>query len=82
MQLRQCLANRGAVRGVRLARPHAFQEIDDRRGALRQRAQRFAAARLHRLRTADAVAGEMGHQTEEERQIGFGDAPFVQREEE
>src|ERR1019366_8413616 len=82
MQLRQRLSDRGAMRSVRLARPHPFEEIDDRRGPAGERTQRFAAAHLHRLRTDDAVAGEMRHQAEKERQVVFRDALFIQREEE
>ena len=37
---------------------------------------------LERLRAIDAVRGEMRHQAEEERQVAFGDALFIQRQDE
>ncbi len=37
---------------------------------------------LHRQRTADAARGQMLHQAEEERQVAFGDALLVQRQDE
>jgi hypothetical protein len=70
------------MRGAGLARPDAFQKIDDRRRAAGQRAQRFAAFALHRLRTIDAVRGQMRHQVKKERQVAFGDALLVQRQDE
>src|ERR1700716_2329303 len=76
----QRLTHPGTVRGVGLARPDAFQKSDDRRRTAGQRAQRFAAFVLHRLRTIDAVAGQMRHQAEKERQIALGDALLVQRQ--
>src|SRR6266853_4144033 len=82
MHFRQRLTDAGTVRGARLARPDAFQKIDDRRGAAGQRAERFAAFTLHRLRTIDAVRGQMRHQVKKERQIAFGDALLVQRQDE
>src|SRR5229473_1260319 len=70
------------MRGVGLARPDAFQKIDDRRRTAGQSAQRFAALVFHRLRTADALAGEMRHQAEEKRQVVPCDALFIQRQDE
>ncbi len=70
------------MRGVRLARPDAFQKIDDRRGPAGQRAQGLAAFALDRLRTADAVRGEMRHQAEKEWQIALGDALLIQGQDE
>ena len=49
MHLRQRLADAGAMRGVRLARPDAFEKIDDRR---RPAGQRAAALRRSALRPA------------------------------
>src|SRR6266851_4058300 len=80
MHLRQRLTHPGTVRGVGLARPDAFQKVDDRRRTAGQRAQRFAVFVLHRLRAIDAVAGQMGHQAEKERQVALGDALLVQRQ--
>src|SRR5205807_8146464 len=82
MQLRQRMADGGTMGGVRLARPHPFEEIDDRGWPSRQCPQRFAVAHLYRLRTVDAVTGEVRHQAEKERQIGLGDTLFIQREKE
>ena len=82
MHFRQRLADAGAMRGVGLARPDAFQKIDDGRGPAGQRAERLAAPVLHRQRAVDAARGEMGHQAEEERQVASGDALFIQRQDE
>src|ERR1019366_5890984 len=41
-----------------------------------------AASVLHRLRTIDAVAGQMRHQAEKERQVGFRNALLIQRQDE
>src|SRR6202158_3903775 len=70
------------MRGIWLARPDPFEKIDDRRRSPRKRAERSAAARLDRLRTDDAVAREMSHQAEEERQVGKRHALLIQREKE
>ena len=59
-----------------------FDSIDDRGWPSRQCPQRFAVAHLYRLRTVDAVTGEVRHQAEKERQIGLGDTLFIQREKE
>src|SRR6202048_3567334 len=62
MHFRQRLADGRAMRGIWLARPDPFEKIDDRRRSPRKRAERFAAARLDRLWTDDAVARGKGHQ--------------------
>jgi hypothetical protein len=82
MQFRQCLADRRAMPGAGLARPYAFEKIDDRRRPSRQRAQRFAFAGRHRLRASDSMLRQMRHQAEKERQIAQAHALFIQREKE
>src|ERR1700738_2206057 len=79
MHFRQRLADGSAMRGIWLARPNPFEKIDDRRRSPHKRAKRFAAARLDRLWTDDAVVREMAHQAEEERQGGKGHRPFLTR---
>src|SRR6188472_1278089 len=61
--------------------PHALEKIDDGGRTPREAAKRFAAARLDRLRTHDAVGRKMTHQTEKERQVVDGDALFIERQE-
>jgi hypothetical protein len=82
MHFRQRLTDTGAVHDIGLARPDAFQKIDDRGRTTRQYTERFAASVLERLRTTDAARGQMHHQVQKERQIAFGDTLFVQRQDE
>src|SRR6185437_7847135 len=78
----QRMADAGAMNGGRLARPDAFQEVDDHRRAAGQRAQRLAAFVRERLRAIDAVVGKMRHQAEEERQVVPRHPLFIQRQDE
>src|SRR5262249_56206275 len=51
MQLRERLADRGAMVRARPANPHAVEEGDDRGGPAGETAEHFAMAVLDRLRT-------------------------------
>ena len=82
MHSRQRLADTGAVRDIRLARPDALQKSDDRCGPAGQDAQHLAASVLDRQRTDDAARCEMRHQPKKERQVAFGDALFIQGQDE
>ena len=82
MQFRQRLADTGAMTGIRPAHPQAVEEGDDRRGPAGDAAEHAALPVLHRLRTIDTARGEMLHQCDEERQIGFRDTLLVEREDE
>src|ERR1044072_7406425 len=82
MHLRQRLTDAGAMRDIRLARPYAFEKIDDRRRPPGQRAERRALFVPQRLRTTDAMRGQMRHQVQEEWQIIPGDALFIERQNE
>ncbi len=78
MHLRQCLADTGAMRCVRLARPDAFEKIDDRHRPACKRAEGLTALVDDGLRTIDPVRREVAHQPEEERKIVLGDALLIQ----
>src|SRR5579883_310254 len=82
MHFGEHLADTGTVAGVRLAWPDAFQKGDDRRGPAGQRAQRLAVFVPHRLRTIQPAQSKVRHQAEKERQVTFGDALFIQRQDE
>ena len=68
------------MRRGRPADPQAVEEGDDRRRPAGKLAQNLAGAILHRLRAGDAAARQMLHQRQEKRQIAFGDAPLIERE--
>ena len=76
----QRLAHPGAMRRVGPARPHAFEEIDDRRGAPGQRRIDRAAPVLRRLRAAHAMFGQMRHQRQKVRQVALRHSLLIERE--
>ena len=80
MHLCERSADAGAMRGVRPARPHAFEKIDDRRRPAREFAIDRAAAVLRRLRATDAALGQMRHQRQEIRQVVRRHALLIKRE--
>ena len=80
MHLRERLADAGAMRGVRPPRPHAFEEVDDRRGTIGEPAVDLALAIPGGLRATHAALGQMRHQRQEVRQIVHRHALFIERE--
>ena len=66
--------------GGHQARPHALEKGEDRRRPAAKPAQRLALAVVNRLRTGDALAPEMVHQAEKERQILGMHPLFVESE--
>src|ERR1700679_314799 len=80
MQSGERFAERRAIWRARPAYPHAVEEGDDCGRLSGEPAQNLAVAVLHRLRAGDAAPRQMLHQPEKERQIAFGDASLVERE--
>ena len=81
VQLRQRLAHRRTVAGLRPPDPDPLQESDDGGRPPGQRAQHLALRIVHRRRAGQAGAGQMLHQAEEEGELLGNDALFVEREE-
>ncbi|MEY9313925.1 hypothetical protein ABIF29_000724 [Bradyrhizobium elkanii] len=73
-------ADAGAMRHVRPPRPHALEEVDDRRGPAGEPAGDLALAVARRLRARHAALGEMRHQRQEIRQVVLRHALLIERE--
>ena len=82
MQPGQRFAHRRAVAGVWPPDPQAVEKCDDRRRAAGDLAEHAALLVLDRLRTGDAARRQMLHQAEKKRQVAFGDALLIERENE
>ena len=82
MQARQRRAERGAMGGLGVMHGIAVEKGDDHGGTAGEATQRDAGAVSHRQRAGDAARGEMFHQVQEERQVGFRDPLLIKREDE
>ncbi len=82
MQFGERPADLAAMGDGRAAHPHAFEEGDQRGRPAGERAEQLAVVALDRQRAGDALAGEMVHQAEEERQVVRVDALFVEGQDE
>src|SRR5262245_25352124 len=82
MQPRQSLSDGRAVCWTGPPDPQSIEKGYDRSGPARDLAKNTALAVFHRLRTSDAALGKMLHEPEKKRQIVFGNALFIECENE
>src|SRR5260221_4393513 len=82
MQAGQCIADRRAMFRPRPANAEAGEEGDDRRGRAGEQVQDLALLVVDGEEAAQALAGEMLHQPEEERQVRRINAFLVERQDE